>query len=49
MTGGERVRRYSDTVKVKTTKNPGGGSQVVLTEAGVAMAGAGGAESKTVT
>lgn len=46
--GGERVRRYSDTVKVKTTKN-GAGTAVILTEAGVAMAGAGGAETKTVT
>lgn len=42
-----KVRRYSDTVKVKTTKT--GGGAVVLTEAGVAMAGAGGAETKTVT
>lgn len=43
-----RVRRYSDTVKVKTTVKPGGGA-VILTEAGAAMAGAGGAETKTVT
>lgn len=42
------IRRYQDTVKVKTTKN-GAGTAVVLTEAGVAMAGAAGAESKTVT
>lgn len=43
----ERLRRYSDTVHVKTTKAAGG--QVALTEAGVAMAGAGGAETKQVT
>jgi hypothetical protein len=39
------MRRYSDTVKVKTTKT--GGGQTVLTEAGVALGSA--AESKQVT
>lgn len=42
---GERVRFYSDTVKVKTTKTSGG--QVVLTESGQAMGSA--SETKTVT
>lgn len=40
-----RVRRYSDTVKVKTTKTSGG--QTVLTEAGQALGS--GSESKQVT
>lgn len=44
----ERVRRYSATVPVKTTKT-GGGATVVV-EAGVAMQGACGAEvAKAVT
>jgi len=41
-----RVRRYSGTVKVKTTTHPGTG-QVVLTEAGQCMGSA--SETKTVT
>jgi hypothetical protein len=41
-----RVRCYSAVVPVKTTKASG---QTVLTEAGVAVQGSGGAETKTVT